>query len=50
LAERVDKIETERAEEQPPEDYDDGEWEASLPPVDDVKAMFDGLGNDLRET
>ena len=48
LYERADELERERAEEEPPDDYE-GQWAGSDAPVDDVQGMFDGLLNDLRE-
>ena len=48
LAERADEIESERAEPEPPDDYD-GRWESSDSRVDDVQGMFDGLESDLRD-
>lgn len=48
LAERADAIESERAEPEPPDDYE-GRWESSDSRVDDVQGMFGGLKNDLRD-
>ncbi len=49
LYEKADEIESERAEQEPPDD-DERRWEPSDPLVDDVQGMFDGLESDLRET
>lgn len=46
--ERADEIETERAEQEPPDD-DERSWESSEPHVDDVQGMFDGLQSDLKD-
>jgi hypothetical protein len=48
LLERADELESERAEQEPPDD-DDGAWRSSDSYVDDVQAMFDGLQNDLKD-
>lgn len=48
LLERADELESERAEQEPPDD-DDGSWRSSDSYVDDVQAMFDGLQNDLKD-
>lgn len=47
LTERADEIESERAESEPPDDYE-GRWDSSESAVDDVRGMFDGLESDLR--
>ncbi len=49
LSERADEIESERAEPEPPDDYE-GRWESSDSAVDDVQGMFDGLESDLRDS
>lgn len=46
--ERADEIESERAEQEPPDD-DERPWESSEPHVDDVQGMFDGLQSDLKD-
>jgi hypothetical protein len=43
LYERADEIESERAEQEPPDDDTEGRWRSGDPPVDDVRGMFDGL-------
>lgn len=48
LLERADEIETERAEPEPDDDYDE-RWTADTV-VDDVQGMFDGLQSDLKDT
>jgi hypothetical protein len=49
LYERADEIESERAEREPPDDDDEGPWRSARSYVDDVRGMFDGLENDLKE-
>lgn len=49
LYEKADEIESERAEEEPPDDYEE-RWGRADSVVDDVQGMFDGLESDLRET
>lgn len=46
---RADEIEGERAEQQPPDDYE-GRLESSDPDVDDIEGMFEGLRSDLNDT
>lgn len=49
LYERADEIESERAEQEPPDEDDDGPWRSSESQVDDIQRMFDGLQSDLKE-
>lgn len=49
LYERADEIESERADQEPPDEDDDGPWRSSESQVDDIQSMFDGLQSDLRE-
>ena len=49
LYEKADEIESERAEQEPPDDYE-GQWKRADTVVDDVQGMFGGLESDLRET
>jgi hypothetical protein len=49
LYERADEIESERAQQEPPDDDDEGPWRSTDSYVDDVRGMFDGLQNDLEE-
>ena len=46
LCGRAEEIETERAENDPFEDYDE-DWHRPREPVEDVHSMFDSLRNDL---
>ena len=39
---KADEIESERAEPEPPDDYE-GPWEAAGSAVNDVQGIFDGL-------
>ena len=48
LYEKADEIESESAEEQPPDDYEE-RWERADTVVNDVQGMFGGLESDLRE-
>lgn len=47
LYERADELESERAEQEPPDD-DDGDWRSAGSYVDDIHAMFDELQNELK--
>jgi hypothetical protein len=47
--ERADEIESERAEQKPPDDDDEGRWRSVDSYVDDVRGMFDGLQNELKQ-
>ena len=49
LYERADEIESERAEEEEPDDYEEA-WGRSDSIVDDVAGMFAGLESDLRDS
>lgn len=49
LYERADEIESERAEQEPPDDYE-GRWNSSDSHIDDVQGMFDGLQSDLKDS
>ena len=49
LYEKAEEIESERAEQEPPDD-DERRWERADTVVDDVQGMFGGLEGDLRET
>jgi hypothetical protein len=49
FAERAEEIESEFADRQQPDDYEE-RWESSNLGVDDVQAMFDGLMSNLRDT
>jgi hypothetical protein len=49
LYERADEIESERAEQSPPDDDDEGRWRSADSYVGDVRGMFDGLHSDLKE-
>ena len=46
LYERAEEIETERAENEPLEEYDE-DWSRPREPVENVHGMFDSLRNDL---
>ena len=50
LYEKADEVEAERAEEEPPDDYDREDWERTDTFLDDIEGMFDGLKSDLRNT
>ena len=50
LYEKADEVEAERAEEEPPDDYDREDWERTDTFLDDIEGMFDGLESDLRNT
>ncbi len=47
--ERADEIESERSEQEPPDDDDAGSWRRADSYVDDVRGMFDGLQSDLKQ-
>ena len=49
LYEKADEIENERAEQEPPYDYEEL-WERTDNFGDDVQGMFDGLKSELRDT
>ncbi len=48
--EPADELESERAEREPPDDYDDGARRSADSYVDDVRGMFDGLENAPRSS
>ena len=49
LYEKAAEIESERAEQEPPYDYEEP-WERTDTFGDDVQGMFDGLKSELRDT
>ena len=49
LHERAEEIESERAENEPPDDYDE-DWRPSRAHVEDVHGMFAGLKHDLLDS